>query len=142
VSALLRDNAPGLWPAIIELCDAYHWLAMEEDGFHALAVEGKQWKQGQTLAPAKARSEKQVRNAIVEAAYGKYCREESRLRRHQASTAAGEILEDVNKELTRYGLASYQEGTLRKAIGAVIRADKARAKNGTMAERAKTPRDP
>jgi hypothetical protein len=141
LSAFLPDNARGAWPAIIELCDAYHWLAMEEDGLHRLAVMGTQWKRGQTLAPAKARIKKQITNVIVEAAYRKYCGGEPRVSRHQASTAAGEILDDVNKELTRNRLPSYQEGTLRKAIGAVIRADKARAKNGTMAERAKTPRD-
>jgi hypothetical protein len=131
LSMILGDAPRVTWDAIFSICEAFHWLAFEEDGLHDLAVKGVGWKRGQTIAPVKARARKQAANEIIEAIYVKYCEGEPDPKRHKPINAAGTLIDRVNAELSKQGLQMIKEDTVRKAIGGIIN-----PKIGLMAERA------
>jgi hypothetical protein len=108
--------------AIFELCEAWHWLHMEVYGEHRKALDAQTAEDSRAKGPAAKHEHSLQRNEIISEVYRQHrLSEKRRSRIKTASTVAGDILPTVNTELRASGLATCTEGSLRKALGPIMR---------------------
>ena len=108
--------------SIFALCEAWHWFHMEATGEHALAYAGAKSRRGLAAGTPTKRARRAAKDLVLEEEYGLFLEHENRKdRRTNAVFVAGAIKDAVNERLEMVHLEPYTEGSLRKALGPIIK---------------------